>query len=94
MYLKLKAVSKNYVSCVFLHNTHKVLDPGEMQKEILQGRYDFMFPLVATEFKQKFEKSTLEPMCFYMYKRGDLMNKIDKVDNTQVIAAKRFYKVL
>jgi hypothetical protein len=33
-------------------------------------------------------------MCFYMYKRGDLRNKIDRIDSQKVKVAKRFYRIL
>lgn len=33
-------------------------------------------------------------MCFYMYKRGDLRMKIDRVDSQKVKEAKRFYTIL
>lgn len=63
---KINEVSKNYISCVLLHNAHLAIDPKDIQKEILQGRYDLIFPISATEFSQKFEKALCQPMCFYM----------------------------
>ena len=36
----------------------------------------------------------LEPMCFYMYKRGDLKHKVDKIDSRKVQTAKRFFQIL
>jgi hypothetical protein len=50
-----------------------------MQKEILKGRYRFVFGSNAKKESQKFLKTMAEPMCFYMYKRGDLRTKIDHV---------------
>jgi hypothetical protein len=65
-----------------------------MQKEILEGRYDFVFPTNAVDTKQKFLKAMIEPMCFYMYKRGDLRMKIDRIDSHKVKQAKRFYNIM
>ena len=94
MFRKISMIQKNYVSCVVLENGHLVLNPAAAQKEILEGRYDFVFPVNAVDQKQKFLKAMIEPMCFYMYKRGDLRTKIDRVDSQKVKAAKRFYTLL
>lgn len=91
---KLDQLEKNYVTCVVLENPHLAYNPVEVQKEILQGRYNLVFPFSATEAKQKFIMSMSEPMSFYMYKRGDLINKIDKIDRKKVDTAKAFFDLL
>jgi hypothetical protein len=65
-----------------------------MQKEILKGRYRFVFGSNAKKESQKFLKTMTEPMCFYMYKRGDLRTKINHVEHDKIKVAKRFFTLV
>jgi GrpB-like predicted nucleotidyltransferase (UPF0157 family) len=83
-----------YVSCIVLDNPHYKNDTVATQKEILHGRYEFIFPQQVVATKQKFMMTMAEPMSFYMYKRGDFKTKFNKVDKDKLKAAQRIYEVL
>jgi len=70
------------------------MNNASLQREILKGRYEFNFPFSSGNQTMKFLQATQEPMCFFMYKRGDLKNKIDAVDISKLKTAERFHALL
>lgn len=61
--------------------------------ELMKGHYDFKFGSSTVTLKQKLEKVTVEPMAYYLYKRRDLEQKIDKLAVNQLRMAKLVYTV-
>ena len=59
----------------------------------MQGAYQFKFGPKTVSLRQKLDKIAGEPIAFYLYKRRDFKEKIDKLEIGQLRLARLIFQV-
>ena len=60
-----------------LYDISKQADLQKVSEELIKGRYNFKFPAHMTSLSVKLSKLCKQSSAFQMYKRGDMMKKIE-----------------
>ena len=71
-----------------LHDRATDVYPALRNIELMKGNYEFKFGPSTSTMLDKLKKVTAEPLTYYLYKRRDLEQKIDKIAINQIRIAK------
>ena len=79
-----KVNERNVGSVVYMENPLASTDVRLMNRELMRGKYAFVFPEKANTLRKKYNRVALEPTAFQLYKRGDYSSKIDVISTDKM----------
>lgn len=89
-----KVNERNVGSVVYMENPLASTDVRLMNRELMRGKYAFVFPEKANTLRKKYNRVALEPTAFQLYKRGDYSSKIDVISTDKMRMAQLLYSLV
>ena len=84
---------EHQIEVIQLFDPSKDADVRKKNRELIQGRYSFKFPKSIVTQSAKLDLIASEPTAYYLYKKGDLSTKIDKLATDKIKLANLIFKV-
>jgi len=81
----------NFFSTIRMQNQSCEADDRKVRQEMMRGHYNFKFPSNVRTMNEKIQKIAVEPTAFHLYKRGDLVRKINLEGREDLKRNKLYY---